>query len=326
MDLNSARQFVAVVDAGSFRKAATLLATSVSTLSERIAQLERELGIALFVRTTRRLSVTEAGKELYDSCVGAVAAMAEAAERVSGRGITPSGTLRITAPSDFAESALVSAIRAYQQVHTNVRVETVLTNRYVDLIAERYDVAVRGGQLVNSGLIAKRVGVGTLVLVASPTYAMAAATLRHPRDLAQHDCVGFVGEGVSRAAEVWQLRSDAGARCNVRPRFKVASSSFAMAIKHVQYGAGVGLFPFYMVKGHLADGNLVRVLSNWATSPIPVHILVPELRVPSLKTKDMVRLLHEHLQPLFRETESPTKELKGSARPASHRAHVRSQG
>src|SRR5262245_14409163 len=110
MDLNSARQFVAVVDAGSFRKAATTLGTSVSTLSDRVAHLERDLGIALFVRTTRRLTITEAGRELYESCANAVAIMAAAGERVSGRGTTPTGTLRITAPLDFAEAELVSAI------------------------------------------------------------------------------------------------------------------------------------------------------------------------------------------------------------------------
>lgn len=299
MDLNSARQFVGVVEAGSFRKAAHRLDLPVSTLSDRIAGLERDLGVALLVRTTRRLTVTEAGRELYESCAAAVAAMLDARERVTSRGPHPTGTLRITAPADFAGAELVAAVSDYRKRYPNVSVETYLTNRYVDLIAEQYDIAIRGGNLSNSGLIVRRIGTGTLVLIASPVYVASVPALRHPRDVLGHSCVGFVGEGLSRTSALWPLRSDDGARCRISPRFGIKASTLALVIEHLRSDGGVGLIPSYLVKEHLRDGSLVRVLPRWSTAPIPVQIVVPELRVPSLKTKEMVSLLLARLQPLL---------------------------
>jgi DNA-binding transcriptional LysR family regulator len=299
MDFNSARQFVGVVEAGSFRKAARQLDLPVSTLSDRIAGLERELGVALLVRTTRRLTVTEAGRELYDSSAAAVAALLEARERVTSRGPHPTGTLRITAPADFAGAELVAAVSDYRKRYPAVQVETYLTNRYVDLIAEQYDIAIRGGNLSNSGLLVRRIGTGTLVLVASPNYLASAPTLRHPKDILQHACVGFVGEGLSRTSALWPLRSDAGARCRIEPRFGVKASTLALVVGHLASDGGIGLIPSYLVKEHLRAGTLVRVLPRWSTAPIPVQIVVPQLRVPSLKTKEMVSLLLARLQPLL---------------------------
>ncbi len=299
MDLNSAGLFVSVVDLGSFRKAALHLGVPVSTLSERITGLERALGVALLIRTTRRLTVTDAGRDLYDGCAAAVAALREAEERVSGLATIPAGTLRITAPAEFAEVQLADAIREYRRKHPHVRVETLLTNRYVDLIGEQFDIAVRGGHLTDSGLIARRLGVGSMILVASPAYLTSAPAPNHPRDLKHHPCVGFSGEGLTRGGIVWQLRGDAGARCAFKPQLDVTSSSLTVTIEHAQHDGGIALIPSYMVREALRAGRLVRVLPRWATAPIPVHIVVPQLRVPSTKTKDMVALLHARLQPLL---------------------------
>jgi DNA-binding transcriptional LysR family regulator len=299
MDLNSARQFVGVVEAGSFRKAAHRLDLPVSTLSDRIAGLERELGVTLLVRTTRRLTVTEAGRELYEGCAAAVAAMLDARERVTSHGPHPTGTLRITAPADFAGTELVAAVSDYRKRFPSVQVETYLTNRYVDLLAEQFDIAIRGGNLSNSGLIARRIGTGCLVLVASPTYVASAPALRHPRDVLDHTCVGFVGEGLSRNSALWPLRSDTGARCRISPRCAIRASTLALVIEHLCSDGGIGLIPSYLAKEYLKNGSLERVLPRWSTAPIPVQIVFPALPVPSLKTKEMVSLLLTRLQPLL---------------------------
>lgn len=301
MDLNSVRQFVAVVKAGSFRKAARDLDVPVSTLSDRIAGLERDLGVSLLVRTTRRLTVTEAGRDLYEGCVGSVTAMLEARERVVSRGQNPTGALRITAPADFATAELVAAVGEYRSRYPNVTVEVHLTNRYVDLVAEQYDIAIRGGALPNSGLIARRLGAGILVLVASPDYVASSPPLRHPRDLTHRACVGLSGEAQTRTSVVWPLRSDGGARCRVEPRFGLKANTLTLAVEYLKNGAGVGLIPFYVVREPLRTGSLVRVLPRWSTALIPVQIVVPQLRVPSLKIKEMVSLLVARLQPLLRD-------------------------
>jgi len=301
--LNSVRQFVAVVEAGSFRKAARDLDVPVSTLSDRIAGLDRDLSVSLLVRTTRRLTVTEAGRELYEGSVGSVAAMLEARERVVSRGQHPTGTLRITAPADFATAELVAAIGEYRCRYPNVTVEVHLTNRYVDLVAEQYDIAIRGGTLPNSGLIARRLGAGILVLVASPAYVASNPPLRHPRDLTHHTCVGLAGEAQTRTSVVWPLRSDGGARYRVEPRFGLKANTLTLAVECLKNNTGVGLIPLYVVREPLRAGSLVRVLPRWTTTLIPVQIVVPELRVPSLKTKAMVSLLVERLQPLLRDVD-----------------------
>jgi len=298
MDLNGARQFVSVVNHGSFRKAARALGLPTSTLSDRIVALERELGVALFVRTTRHLVTTDAGNELYESCADAVTTLHEAGERLSGRSATASGTLRITAPPDFAEPELAAAVRAYRARYPGVRVETYLTNRFVNLVTERFDIAIRGGHLRDSGLVARRLGAGTMVLVASPAYVASAPPLRHPKDLARHPCIGFEGDTIERGAASWKLRSEGGSRCHARPKLAVTSTSLAVVLQHAVHGEGVALVPSYHVRQPILEGALMRVLPRWDTAAIPVHVVVPALRVPSSRTKEMVALLVAHLGPL----------------------------
>lgn len=296
MELDSALHFVAVVKAGSFRGASRALSIPVSTLSDRVAALERSLGAALLVRTTRRLAVTDAGRAYFEKAEAAVALLQSAEEDVSSRGGRPRGALRITGPTDFAAAELAETIRDYRARFPDVRVETYLTNRLIDLVAEGYDLAIRGGHLPDSSLIARRVGSGTLVLVASASYLATAPQLRHPRDLERHDCIGFLRDDQDRADNVWRLRNTSGATHRLRPALAVASTSFSVLIEHVKLGAGVALLPWHLIKDELQRGSMIQVLPRWTDAGIPVHLVYPALRVPSTKVKEMVALLEQRLR------------------------------
>lgn len=299
LDLDATRAFVAVAKAGSFRQAARNLGVPLSTLSDRVAALERSLGVALLVRTTRKLALTDAGRSFHAEAGRALALLQEAGERVANLREQPSGLLRLTAPADFACAELTAAIAAYRARYPDVEVKTHLTNRFVDLIAEEYDIAIRGGHLADSGLIAKRVGAGSLVLVASQDYLASATALRHPRELSRHVCIGFHNEERDHQEVVWPLQSSSGARFDVHPKLAVTSTSLAMVIEHVRQGLGVALLPWHLVGADLHNKTLVRVLPQWAVSPVPVHIVYPALRVPSLKVQHMVELLHDRLRALM---------------------------
>lgn len=299
LDLDATRAFVAVAKAGSFRGAARNLGVPLSTLSDRVAALERNLGVALLVRTTRKLALTDAGRTFHAEAGRALALLQEASERVASLREQPSGLLRLTAPADFACAELTSAIAAYRARCPNVEVRTHLTNRFVDLITEGYDIAIRGGHLADSGLIAKRVGAGSLVLVASHGYLAATPALRHPRELSRQVCIGFHNEERDNQEVVWRLQSASGARFDVHPQLAVTSTSLAMVSEHVRQGLGIALLPWHLVGDDLRRESLVRVLPQWAVAPVPVHIVYPALRVPSLKVQYMVEMLHERLRSLM---------------------------
>lgn len=299
LELDSAHHFVTVVKAGSFRAASRALSIPVSTLSDRVAALERALGVALLVRTTRRLVVTDVGRAYFEKAEAAVALLQSANEDVASQRRQPAGTLRITGPTDFAAAELAAAIRDYRSRFPEVRVETYLTNRLVDVVAEGYDLAIRGGHLPDSGLIARRIGAGTLVLVASEAYLASAPALRHPRDLERHACIGFLRDDQDRADAVWRLRSSAGARHRVLPVFAAASTSFSVLIEHVVLGTGVAQLPWHLVRDELRRGSMVQVLPRWTDAGIPVHLVYPALRVPSSKVREMVSLLEARLRRLL---------------------------
>ncbi|MBM7118777.1 LysR family transcriptional regulator [Archangium primigenium] len=296
MDLNAALVFVHVVNSGSFTGAARVLGIPASTVSDRVAALEASLGSSLLTRTTRTLKLTDVGREFFTKAEAAVNALLHAGEEASQAQQRPTGVLRMTGPSDFATREIAESIAEYHARFPGVRVETHLSNRAVDVIAEGFDIAIRGGDLDDSSLIAKPIGAGCQILAASPAYLRRAPAIDAPEELSRHPCIGFLMSTRKGAEPPWVLRTAAGKTTRVKPGITNASTSFAMIIDLMKAGEGIALLPETLIQDELEEGGLIRVLPGWSTARAPVHLVYPRHRFASPKIQEMLPILERRLR------------------------------
>ena len=256
MDLDAVMVFVKVVEAGSFSGAARAMNMPNTTVSAKVAALEKRLGVSLLHRTTRKLAVTDAGQRYYQHCAVAVREVELGEAALRSERDRPSGLLRLTAPVDLGHTVLPQVTRAYLEHYPDMRVELLLSNRVVDLVGEGIDLAVRAGELKDSTLIARRFFNMAMGLWASPAYLLAHGTPAHPDDLASHRFVSYTGMKAVRMTQ-------ADARIDVPLRGRVAVDDMAAIKAMLMVGEGVGLLPDFLAADALASGALVPVLDQW---------------------------------------------------------------
>jgi DNA-binding transcriptional LysR family regulator len=258
LDLNDVALFVQVVRAGSFAAAARRLGMPANTASRRIQQLEQQLGLRLMQRSTRKLTLTDAGAIFYARCADQVEALAEAAQELGEGSHVPSGRVRVAAPADFFNVFRMELIAEFLAAHPKVRLDFVLSDERADLIEQGIDVAIRSGKVLEPTLVARRIGTGRLTLVASPAYLAARGMPESVEALANHDCVTLPRPS-GRA--VWRLDGPDGAiETQVAGRF---SANTAQALlKAVLAGLGIALLPAVMTSPHVRAGELIEVLPD----------------------------------------------------------------
>lgn len=285
MDLNEAAVFVKVVEAGSFSAAARLLGLPTSTVSTRVARLERRLGVTLLQRTTRRLYLTDVGELYYSHASTGIGHMLDAEAAVTESTGEPKGLLRVTAPADIGDHILAQILSQMRHQCPKVSVEMMLMDRYMDLVGEGVDVAIRIGTLKDSTLIAKSVGIARWAPFASPDYLESAPKLASPQDLVRHNCLQFTPLGT----EAWTLS-------NKRDSVTVPVSGQAMVndigvIRAIAVaGEGIALLPLYLCRQECDKARLVRVLPEWHAKVDPVHIVYPHQRFMPPKLRAFVNL------------------------------------
>ncbi|MFM5842495.1 LysR family transcriptional regulator [Aeromonas sanarellii] len=277
MDFNQVVVFVKVVQAGSFSAAARLLGLPTSTVSHRVAMLEKRLGVTLLQRTTRRLHLTEAGQIYFDHTSTGLAHVFDAEAAVTESREEPCGLLRITAPVDIGDQILSSLLGQMRTQWPKVDVELVLMNRYVDLVAEGVDVAIRTGPLKDSTLIARPVGVARWALFASPDYLASAPALDAPQALRQHACLQFTPLG----KEAWDLQDEAANSLTVSLSRQTLINDVGLIMTMVLAAEGVALLPSYLCRQACDEGRLVAVLPQWHGKVDPIHIVYPRQRFMS---------------------------------------------
>src|SRR5258706_5572726 len=239
LDLNDVALFVQVVRAGSFAAAARRLDMPANSASRRIQQLEQHVGLRLLQRSTRKLTLTDAGATFYARCADQVVALSEAAQELSEGSQVPSGKVRVAAPADFFNIFRLELIAEFLDANPKVRLEFVLSDERADLIEQGIDVAIRAGEVLEPTLIARRIGTGRVTLVASPAYLAARGMPESAQALASHDCVTLPQ---SAGRKVWRLTGPDGAiETQVGGRF---SANTAQALlKAVLAGLGIRLLP-----------------------------------------------------------------------------------
>ncbi len=295
-DLNSTMFFVKVVLAGSFTKAATLLGVPKSTVSDKVAQLEKKLGVTLLTRTTRKLKLTDVGEEFFRKAEQGISQLQSAGEEAAQAQKTPTGTLRLTGPAELIFFGnMLDAIAEYRSKFPQVKVEIDFTDRMVDMVSEGFDIAIRAGDLPDSGLRAKRLGVSNMILVASDRYLRKAPTLTKPKDLREHLCLRYIDPP---SDDVWMLYSKQGKSAKVQIPISLSGNSYSALRALAVSGQGIALIPNTLCQAELAEKKLTRVLPDWATENVPLHLVYPGQRFSSPKVREMLPLLEKALHKL----------------------------
>src|SRR5450432_458779 len=280
MDLNHVAVFVRVVELESFTAAANQLGLPKSSVSRTVSRLEEDLGVRLLQRTTRKLHLTDAGHAYFDRARVALTGLEEAASAATDSSTVPRGIVRVTAPNDLGVLNLADIILRFSRKYPLVHVELSLTSRFVDLVAEGFDLAVRAGKLTDSTLVARKIGSDSLGVFAAPSYLKQNGRPKSFADLATHQCVLFHGK--NGKAE-WRLLGPNGEE-SVTVHGPVNVDEMAFAQQAVAQGMGVGLLPMAGVKlGTLRPSAtpMVRILPEYSRGGAGLHVVTPSVRFQS---------------------------------------------
>lgn len=287
--LNHMSYFVEVVKARSFRGAAEALGMPNSTLSRKINELEKFIGLRLLHRTTRKIELTEAGQIYYERSRRIIDEARLAHEQLGSLLAQPQGMLRVSLPADFAVVILAPIIKAFSDCYPGISFDFDLTPRNVDLVSEPYDLAVRMGSLPDSGLIARKLGSLTRSLYASPDYLVMNGTPGNPDELTDHECIGMRQDKPGH----WNLQRE-GNRISLRVSGRFQMNSIGMMRRFSSMGAGIAILPDKIVREDVADNKLIRVLPDWKGEVVTIYALT-ETRLLPAKTQVFIEFMRERL-------------------------------
>ncbi len=276
--------FVKIVDSGSLNSAAEKLSLSQSSVVRALAALEKELGVQLLYRTTRRLTLTEEGRDYCQRCRQILLEVEDAENALTQRQITPSGKIRITAPITFGRLHLGPVIQEFLLAFPETEVELLLLDRVVDLIEEGMDIALRIGALPDSTLIAKPIGNVQYKVCASPEYIEQAGIPPSPTELYQHQCIRLTA---IKSHATWSFKETGKIhKISVSGSFK--TNHIEAALDACAQGLGYGQFLSYQVDKMISDGRLVSVLESFETTPSPVNLVYPYSRLLSSRSRHFI--------------------------------------
>ena len=287
------RAFATVVSAGSFAAAADRLQMSRAMITKHVAQLEQSLGTRLLHRTTRRLSLTEAGARYHEQCLHILEAVEDAAASVAESTPHPEGLLRVHAPMSFGIRQLTPALIAYQQQYPQMQIDLSLNDRTVDLVEEGCDVAIRIGALADSGLIAKRLGSVRLVPCAAPSYLETRGRPQSPQDLTTHACLSY---SYWSDQDYWRFHEHStGLEQSVRVTGSLRANNGEVLRQAAVAGLGLILQPLFVVDEDLKAGRLEIVLAGYEVTPLSLYAVYLSRRHVSRKVRSLIAFLQQYL-------------------------------
>ncbi len=252
--------FVAVVECGGFSPAARMLGISKSAVSKRITLLEQRLGVKLLHRTTRKLSLTEAGKHYFEHAAKAHAAARDAEDAVAQLQGEPQGTLRINTPMSFGRLHVAPFIPAFLKRYPKISVDMVMDDKVVDLVGEGFDVAIRAGNLPDSSLIARKLAPLHSVLCASPEYIKTHGLPKQLIDLKQHNCMLF---SYSRDVKEWTFINSEGSSQAVEVSGNYQVNNSEALHEALLQGLGIGRLPTFVAGPDIKSGKLVKLFESY---------------------------------------------------------------
>jgi DNA-binding transcriptional LysR family regulator len=288
--------FVAVVEGGSLAAAARRTGLTPSAVSKLITRLEKDFSAPLLRRTTRSLTVTDAGQTFFERARTILDELRAVEQEMASQSSSPRGRLRVTAPQLLGQMAVLPSLLAFLKKTPAVTLDFDLTDRTVDMVAERVDIAVRITSDPPPSFVARRVGVIRRVLCASPAYLRARGTPRAPADLAEHACLRLSGHGNS---ELWQLGNDKHGAVSVRVLPRLRASGTLSLYEAAKAGLGIADLPGYLVADDLRARRLVSVLESFEPTPRGVFVIYPAGPLIPVRAREAaVHLIRELKQQL----------------------------
>jgi DNA-binding transcriptional LysR family regulator len=292
-DLNDIAMFVQVVRCGSFAETARRLGLPPNTVSRRIQQLEAQLGTRLMQRSTRKLTLTSAGQAFHERCAGAVDGLVEAGQELVTGSQEPSGLVRVAATADFFDFFPMEWVADFLAAHPLVRLDFVLSDAKVDLIAEQIDIAFRGGPLRDSGYVGRQLlGARSDGMVASPAYIAARGAPGTLQDLANHDCVTSAHPS---GRTTWRLTGPDGVEEEVQVAGRFSGNTAQSLRKGTLAGLGIALLPPTMARLDVQAGLLVPVLPQYQRTRHGLSVLYPSRRHLPIAVSAFIGLVMEKL-------------------------------
>jgi LysR family transcriptional regulator, regulator for bpeEF and oprC len=270
--------FVRVVEAGSLTKAAGALGIGQPTVSKQIALLEERLGAQLLNRTARGLSLTAAGQDYYESALRLLADFEEADARIGHGQSAPAGLVRVASSAGLGRMYVVPKLPEFFARYPEVSIDIDVTERFISLVEDGIDLALRIGHLSDSTMVARRIGSMSVATVATPAYLERFGEPKTPADLARHDCIGFVHRGTLID---WGFNGPAGP-ITIEPKGKFRSNDAEHLRAAVLSGIGIGHHAAWLYGAELASGAITPLLAEYAPHPFPIHAVSPAgRRIPS---------------------------------------------
>ena len=295
--LKQLESFVGVATKGSLTQAAADEGVAPAVVGRRIDALEERLGVKLLVRTTRRITLTHEGSAFLEDCQRLLGELASAEASVSAGGVKASGHLRVTAPAGFGRRHVAPLVPRFAELHPDVTVSLNLADRIVDIVHERYDCAVRVGDLPDSSLVSVRLADNRRVCVATPTYLQRHGTPQLPDDLARHDCLTLTSE----ASQIrgWAFTVD-GEVVRFKPSGRLDCSDGQVLHDWCREGHGIAWRSRWEVEADLAAGTLLSVLDDYAAPPSGIYAVFPQRKHLPLRVRLWIDFLkHSYGDPAY---------------------------
>ncbi|MCK5665322.1 MAG: LysR family transcriptional regulator [Thiotrichaceae bacterium] len=282
--------FTAVIEHGSFTAAANALNISKPVVSKQVSQLEKQLGVQLIQRTTRRLHLTHAGEIFSRQAQRIMADIKEAELSVLPLQSEPQGRLRISAPESLAMTLLPEALLSFQQLHPKIDLDVRVTGRLIDLVEEGIDVSLRVGELEDSSLMARRLMSCQFHICASPDYLKQHAPIKHPTNLTQHNCLIY---SKNAKPDVWSFTDEQGKTLQIKVNGNLRSDAGQLLLDSALSGNGIFIGPTYMISQALENGRLRSVLDDYLMPESALYAVYPYTKLITPKVRAFVDYLVE---------------------------------
>ena len=284
--------FSAVVEAQSFTAAADKLGLSKSFVSKQVSLLEEDLGVRLLYRTTRKLSLSDEGRQFYSHCKLIMEEAENARAEVMDSQSAPKGKIRITLPQSLIISGFGQLLIEFQLQYPDIELEVIASGRVEDLVKEGIDIALRVGRLEDSSLISRRLADCTFQVVASPLYIKKRGAPQQPADLMQHNCLIYGDSKINRG---WPFRSPSGESITVKAKGNLTSNDGGLIVDAMLNGLGICFGPSFLFKKNIEEGRLQLLLSDYYQPATAISALYPLNRNLSRRIRILIDYLSERL-------------------------------